>query len=56
MEPVTLTAGIATLAFGEFINAGAGEIAKKTIAGIEPLPMQNDSCRRSIETAEKTEE
>ncbi|MGG6266248.1 hypothetical protein ACQ4M3_05335 [Leptolyngbya sp. AN03gr2] len=38
MEPFTLTAaGIATLAFGEFVKAGAGEMAKKAIAGIEPL-------------------
>ncbi|MGG6267954.1 hypothetical protein ACQ4M3_14115 [Leptolyngbya sp. AN03gr2] len=39
MEPVTLTAaGIATLAFGEFVKAGMGKIAEKTIdATIEPL-------------------
>ncbi|MEP0916943.1 hypothetical protein NC981_08935 [Leptolyngbya sp. DQ-M1] len=38
MEPVTMTAaGIAMLAFGEFVKAGAGEIAKKTVGSIAPL-------------------
>ncbi|MBD1846936.1 hypothetical protein H6F89_26720 [Cyanobacteria bacterium FACHB-63] len=38
MEPITWTAaGLATLAFGEFVKAGMGEIAKKTIESIEPL-------------------
>lgn len=54
MEPVTLTAaGIATLAFGEFIKAGVGEIAKKAVGGIEPL---REAIRKRFAGHKKAEE
>ncbi len=53
-------AGIVTLAFGEFVKAGAGEIAKKAIGSIEPLRAAikqrfagNQKAKTSIERIEQ---